>query len=132
MNSEEPQGFEQAQSQAESYARDKNKARKLVENVIAKAYRNRNQLKSVWENLMSLCRMIRAWAKGEYRALPWKTIVMALAATLYFLDPLDLAPDFIPGVGYLDDAAVLGFVIRSIQKDLGKFLDWESSSQQTH
>jgi uncharacterized membrane protein YkvA (DUF1232 family) len=131
MNSEEPQGFEQAQSQAESYARDKNKARKLVENVIAKAYRNRNQLKSVWENLMSLCRMIRAWAKGEYRALPWKTIVMALAATLYFLDPLDLAPDFIPGVGYLDDAAVLAFVIRSIQKDLGKFLDWESS-QQTH
>jgi uncharacterized membrane protein YkvA (DUF1232 family) len=131
MNSEEPQGFEQAQSQAENYARDKNKARKLVENVIAKAYRNRNQLKSVWENLMSLCRMIRAWAKGEYRALPWKTIVMALAATLYFLDPLDLAPDFIPGVGYLDDAAVLGFVIRSIQKDLGKFLDWESS-QQTH
>jgi uncharacterized membrane protein YkvA (DUF1232 family) len=127
MTAKEPNGFGQAQSQAELYAQDRNKARKLVENVISKAYRNKDQLKSSWENLMSLCRMVRAWAKGEYKALPWKTIVMALGAALYFLDPLDLAPDFIPGIGYVDDALVLGFVIRSIQTDLGKFLDWENS-----
>ena len=127
MNSKEPEGFAQAQSRAEFYAQDKSRVRKLVESVISKASKNKNQLENIWENLMSLCRMIRAWSKGEYRALPWKTIVMVLGAILYFLDPFDLAPDFIPGVGYIDDAIVLGFVIRSIQTDLGKFLDWENS-----
>ena len=127
MTFEEPRGFRPARARTGSYAQDKNKARKLVEDVVSKAYKNKNQLKNIWASLMSLCRMMRAWAKGEYKSLPWKTVVMALAAALYFLDPLDLVPDFIPGVGYLDDAVVLGFVIRSIQTDLGKFLDWESS-----
>jgi uncharacterized membrane protein YkvA (DUF1232 family) len=127
MTFEEPGSFRQAQKQAEAYAQDRNRARNLIEKAISKAYRNKEQLKSIWDSLMSLCRMIRAWSRGEYKALPWKTIVMGLAAAFYFLDPLDLVPDFIPGVGYLDDAMVLGFVIRSIQTDLGKFLNWESS-----
>lgn len=127
MTFDEPRGFRPARTRTGSYAQDKDKARKLVEDVVSKAYKNRTQLKNIWASLMSLCRMIRAWAKGEYQGLSWKTVLMALAAALYFLDPLDLVPDFIPGVGYLDDAVVLGFVIRSIQTDLGKFLDWESS-----
>jgi len=127
MTFEKPGGFRQAQTQADAYAQDRNKARNLIEKAISKAYRNKEQLKSIWDSLMSLCRMIRAWSRGEYKALPWTTIVMGLAAAFYFLDPLDLVPDFIPGVGYLDDAVVLGFVVRSIQTDLGKFLNWESS-----
>jgi uncharacterized membrane protein YkvA (DUF1232 family) len=127
MTFEKPGSFRQAQTQADAYAQDRNKARNLIEKAISKAYRNKEQLKSIWDSLISLCRMIRAWSRGEYKALPWTTIVMGLAAAFYFLDPLDLVPDFIPGVGYLDDAVVLGFVVRSIQTDLGKFLNWESS-----
>jgi uncharacterized membrane protein YkvA (DUF1232 family) len=127
MTFEKPGSFRQAQTQADAYAQDRNKARNLIEKAISKAYRNKEQLKSIWDSLISLCRMIRAWSRGEYKALPWTTIVMGLAAAFYFLDPLDLIPDFIPGVGYLDDAVVLGFVVRSIQTDLGKFLNWESS-----
>jgi uncharacterized membrane protein YkvA (DUF1232 family) len=130
MDSPEARDFRQAETQAKIYARDKNKTGKLVEDVLSKAYKHRNQLQNIWENLMSLCRLIQAWARGEYKALPWKTIVMAIAAVIYFLDPLDLAPDFIPGIGYLDDAVVLGFVLRSIQADLHKFLEWESKFNQ--
>jgi uncharacterized membrane protein YkvA (DUF1232 family) len=42
------------------------------------------------------------------------------------LNPFDVAPDFIPGIGYLDDAVVLGFVVNSIKKELERFLRWES------
>lgn len=31
-----------------------------------------------------------------------------LAALLYLISPLDLAPDFLPGIGWLDDLLVLG------------------------
>jgi uncharacterized membrane protein YkvA (DUF1232 family) len=57
---------------------------------------------------------------------------MALAAVIYFLNPLDLIPDFIPGIGYLDDATVIAFVFSSIRKDLLKFLDWECQKNESH
>ena len=126
MSTQPPRGFAQAQSQAESAARDKNKTKQLLHDALNKAYRNRAQLKSVWEDLMAVCRMLKAWSKGDYQSVPWKTIVLSLATIIYFLNPFDVAPDFIPGIGYLDDAVVLGFVVNSIKKELERFLRWES------
>ena len=126
MSTQPPRGFAQAQSQAESAARDKNKTKQLLHEALSKAYRNRTQLKSVWEDLMAVCRMLKAWSKGDYQSVPWKTIVLSLGTIIYFLNPFDVAPDFIPGVGYLDDAVVLGFVVNSIKKELERFLRWES------
>jgi uncharacterized membrane protein YkvA (DUF1232 family) len=126
MSTQQPRGFAQAQNQAESAARDKNKTKQLLHDALNKAYRNRAQLKSVWEDLMAVCRMLKAWSKGDYQSVPWKTIVLSLATIIYFLNPFDVAPDFIPGIGYLDDAVVLGFVVNSIKKELNKFLRWES------
>jgi len=126
MSTQQPRGFAQAQNQAESAARDKNKTKQILHDALNKAYRNRAQLKSVWEDLMAVCRMLKAWSKGDYQSVPWKTIVLSLATIIYFLNPFDVAPDFIPGIGYLDDAVVLGFVVNSIKKELDKFLRWES------
>jgi uncharacterized membrane protein YkvA (DUF1232 family) len=126
MSTQQPRGFAQAQNQAESAARDKNKTKQLLHDALNKAYRNRAQLKSVWEDLMAVCRMLKAWSKGDYQSVPWKTIVLSLATIIYFLNPFDVAPDFLPGIGYLDDAVVLGFVVNSIKKELNKFLRWES------
>jgi uncharacterized membrane protein YkvA (DUF1232 family) len=126
MPTQPPRGFAQAQSQAESAARDKNRTKQLLQDAVNKAYQNRNQLKAVWDDLMSVCRMLKAWSKGDYQSVPWRTIVLSLATIIYFLNPFDMAPDFIPGVGYLDDAVVLGFVVNSIKKELEKFLRWES------
>jgi len=44
-----------------------------------------------------------AWAKA-----------IAIAALGYLIFPLDLVPDFIPGVGLLDDVATMGVAITSI------------------
>ncbi len=85
--------------------------------MLQKAVKHQDQLKGILWDLMVLYRMLKAWTTGDYREIPWKTIVMALAA-IYFLNPLDLVPDFILGIGYLDDAVVLGFVMNSIRKDV--------------
>ena len=122
----EPKGFQQAKEQAQTYLEDKNKLRHLIQGVLNKAYRHREQIAEVWYDLMSLVRMVRVWTRGEYKRLPRKTILMAIAAIIYFLNPLDLVPDFIPGVGYLDDATVIAFVVASIRQDVLKFLEWEN------
>ena len=38
---------------------------------------------------------------------PWHVRVLALAVAAYALSPIDLIPDFIPVLGYLDDALLL-------------------------
>ncbi|MBI4840242.1 MAG: DnaJ domain-containing protein [candidate division NC10 bacterium] len=39
-----------------------------------------------------------------------RKIFPILAALLYLVSPVDLAPDFLPGIGWLDDLLVLGIV----------------------
>jgi DnaJ like chaperone protein len=40
------------------------------------------------------------------------TIILIILAVLYILNPFDLLPDLIIGWGWLDDAVILGFLIR--------------------
>jgi uncharacterized membrane protein YkvA (DUF1232 family) len=53
-----------------------------------------------------------------------------LAAIIYFLNPIDLIPDFIPGLGLTDDFSVLLWVYNSVSTEVVKFLEWEKSTLQ--
>ncbi len=50
----------------------------------------------------------------------WKRIIIVLLAFLYVLSPIDLIPDFIPVIGWLDDLGVLAWAARQVffNKDL--------------
>jgi uncharacterized membrane protein YkvA (DUF1232 family) len=49
-------------------------------------------------------------------------------AIIYFVNPFDLIPDFIPVIGYLDDVAVIALAVASIHNDLDDFRAWEANS----
>ena len=70
--------------------------------------------------------MIRSYIKNEYTVIPIGVIISILGAVLYFVMPVDLIPDFIPGVGYLDDAAVIGSVLMLVKSDVDEFMKWRS------
>ena len=75
-----------------------------------------------------LGRLGKAYALGRYREVPWKAMLIVLAAIIYFLNPIDLIPDFIPVVGLTDDFGVLLWVYNSISTEVDKFLVWERST----
>ena len=127
MPIKQPPGFESAKHRAESLASDKSKVSSLLTDAVFKAGKNKRALKKIWEDLTTLIHLIRAWASGNYTNVPWQTIVLAIAAVVYFVNPLDLITDFIPLIGYLDDATVVWFVMASISHDLAKFRDWEQT-----
>ena len=77
------------------------------------------------EKFFVLGRLIKAYALGEYREVPWKTILLIVAAVIYFVNPLDLVPDIIPLTGLTDDFAVLIWVYNSVSNEIEKFLEWE-------
>ncbi len=69
--------------------------------------------------------MLKDYRKGLYTNVPWFTIAAIAFGFLYVLNPFDLIPDFIPGLGYIDDMAVLTFGLRFIESDLHNYLDWK-------
>ena len=127
MKKKQPAGFRSAKRKAESLANDKSKVTSLLSKAISKADKNRGRLNKVWDDLTALFRLLRAWVSGNYRDVPWQTMVLAIGAVVYFVNPFDLIPDFVPSIGYIDDATVVGFVVASIGGDIANFRDWEHS-----
>lgn len=125
MPGEKQTSFGGAHQQAERYAADRPRLWRLLRSAERKAYRERSRIGEMWEKLQALLRLVTAWVQGRYRVVPWRTLILAIAGILYFLDPLDLFPDPIPFLGYLDDAGVLALVVKAIQKDIDRFLTWE-------
>ena len=79
------------------------------------------------EKISVLQRLVKTYSKGEYRNIPWKPVASILAAFIYFVNPLDLIPDFTPIVGFTDDFSILVWVYTSLQSEIDKFLEWEKS-----
>ena len=128
MAEDQPMMFERTRKQAEVFASSPKKVSELLEEAQRKAEKNRDRISEAWEGLQSLSRLIKAWAQGQYTTVPWRTIVLSIAAILYFVNPLDVIPDFLPAVGFLDDAGGLAFVIQSIRRDIDLFLEWERTN----
>lgn len=52
--------------------------------------------------------------------VPWRRKLLLLALVAYLASPIDLVPDFIPVAGQLDDAIVVGLVLRHIVRAGGE------------
>lgn len=58
---------------------------------------------------------------GKYKKVPVGTIAAIVGTLLYVLSPVDLIPDFIPVIGYLDDAAVLAACLNFTRFDVEEY-----------
>jgi uncharacterized membrane protein YkvA (DUF1232 family) len=125
-SSRAPKGFARFEREAEDVVGDPERVRSVVQSAFDKLAKYRSEIGKIGADLPILLRLARAWVSGEYRRVPVKSIVMILAAALYFVNPLDLIPDFLPVIGYVDDAAVVGYVLKSLQRELELFRAWEA------
>ncbi|HEY9007094.1 YkvA family protein [Ohtaekwangia sp.] len=81
----------------------------------------------VKENFFTLGRLLKAYALGHYREIPWKPLLLITAAVIYFINPIDFVPDWIPGAGLTDDVGIVMSVFSSFGAEIDKFLTWEKS-----
>ena len=51
--------------------------------------------------------VLALWLVARHPATPWYVKLLALAVTAYALSPVDLIPDFVPVLGYLDDLLIV-------------------------
>lgn len=95
------------------------------EEAINKKFSGENTLSKYAELGKIMLLMLRDIKNRVYPEIPWFTIATITFALLYLLNPLDIIPDFIPGIGYIDDVSVLSISMGWIQTDLHKYLDWK-------
>ena len=72
-----------------------------------------------------LCMMVLDYGKGAYKEVPFASMVGIAVALVYFMTPVDLIPDAIPGLGRLDDAAVLLFAVKAAHNDIAEYKTWK-------
>ena len=68
--------------------------------------------------------LIKDYRKGVYPKFPFLSFVGIAFTVAYIISPIDLIPDYIIGFGQIDDAAVLGFCLYLLKKDLQKYKQW--------
>lgn len=67
--------------------------------------------------LPDVLRLVRRLAAD--RGLPRGVRLRLVLLLAYLASPIDLVPDFIPIVGYADDAVIVGLVLRSVVRTAG-------------
>jgi uncharacterized membrane protein YkvA (DUF1232 family) len=60
--------------------------------------------------------VVAVWIAARDPSVPWYAKALALAVAAYALSPIDLIPDFIPVLGYLDDLIIVPLGILLVVK----------------
>ena len=106
---------------------DKNKALEIAKNLASKFDVNdvknfieKHKDLEFIEDVKVLFAIITDSIKGRYKIN--KNTFLAIAGALaYVALPTDLIPDFIPGIGFIDDAFVIGWTVKSIKDEIENY-----------
>jgi len=112
-----------ARNRAAEIVRSPDKLREMVAEAREKADSAggaTSPLSGVIEDLKTMFDLLRAVARGNYR-LRKETLILITGAVLYFVIPIDVIPDFIPVAGFIDDAAVIAWVVKTCKTEIDLF-----------
>ena len=113
---------------AKSVLEDKKQTISKLQEAFKKANLNKGNLTTIWEELNLFLSLAKDYSLGNYTTIPTRSIIATFASLLYFLSPLDFIPDFILGLGFIDDIYILTLVYKQLTKDLEKYKQWKESS----
>jgi uncharacterized membrane protein YkvA (DUF1232 family) len=124
-----PKGFTRFLTLAGVYLKDPQTRLRLLSAVKEYAHNKGHLIKGFQGDLRTLVSLIKDWNGGTYRDISKKNILLAIAALLYFISPLDTIPDFLGAVGFTDDAAVILFVLNTMRKELERYREWRGHNK---
>lgn len=94
---------------------------------IDKKLSGQKALRALMEHGRLLFQLVKDYFTGRYREVPYWAIGAAALALFYVLSPVDMIPDFIPVIGFLDDATVLAFCLKLLETELDKYREWRKT-----
>lgn len=122
--------FKESEVEAEEILKNPEEASKKIQDAFVKLEGMKDgPIKMIFDDINLMINIIKDYISGTYRQIPEYSVISILGALIYFLSPVDIIPDFIPGVGYIDDAFVIALVIKQIHEDLNNYKVWKNAQQ---
>lgn len=121
--------FDAFTKKASTLLNDKGKTTSKIQEAIKKATANKGSLSNVWDQIQLFFALAKDYSSGVYTDIPKSAIIAIMAGLLYFISPLDIIPDFILGLGFLDDAFILGMVYKKVAKELERYQEWKEQQK---
>ncbi len=78
--------------------------------------------------LRLLWMVLRDYANGTYRKVPWRSVAALAAAVVYVVSPIDLIPDFLGPLGFTDDVVVVALTWGLVKRELRDYCAWKGLS----
>lgn len=97
----------------------------LLRDAYARLEANTSALGAVWEDLRAALRLLVAWTRRSYRQVSAASLVLLVAALLYFVTPIDVIPDPLGALGFADDITVIQAAVETVRDELDRFRAWE-------
>ena len=75
-----------------------------------------------------MCSLVYNYFTKNYTEVPIASIIAIISALTYFISPVDMIPDAVPGLGYVDDASVIAACIALVNSDLDDYKKWRDKN----
>ncbi|MBR2030050.1 MAG: DUF1232 domain-containing protein [Clostridia bacterium] len=118
--------IEKNYSNASKVLNDVGKLEKLL-NRIEKKLKSIPKIGEKLSHIPVFVSLIRSYIKKEYNEIPLGTLLAIISALIYVVAPVDLIPDIFPGVGHIDDAAVIGACLCLVEDDIKEYINWRDT-----
>ena len=113
-------------------------AKKIQKEDLKKLHRKKSRLKKILnlkvfakqkDKLKLLLEILQQYRKGYYRKIPWRSVAAITFTLLYIINPLDMIPDVLPVVGYVDDISVFMGLLKLVDQDIDEYENWKAVEQ---
>lgn len=117
--------YQRAMRSAQRFLKNERKLAAWFNQYRSKMIQHKGKAGEAGNILISFVQMLGDWINGSYRTIPTSLLIKMVAALFYFINPLDLIPDFLPAMGFVDDIGVLLWVYRGMQKEVDNYKHWK-------
>lgn len=84
----------------------------------------------LFRNRRTLWQMLREAMRGQYR-MSLMTNIILVFSLIYIISPIDLIPDFIPVVGWIDDGLVLYLLLKRLTFETQRYMRFKAMERKS-
>lgn len=96
-------------------------AAKNIPNLELKILNNQIKSSNIINDFFTLIRLVRDYILGNYKDVSKANVILIITAMIYVVVPMDIIPDNIPFVGFLDDLFTIHLILNALEDELNRY-----------